>query len=94
MIRTGKGFYNKYRNYILLNKSIIISGTAALIVGTFFTQFYSQYNKNNFLNSIFTLFVEYSIYIPLFALFFYYDNKSKYVDPVTGAKKMRILKMI
>ena len=92
MIRTGKGFYNKYRNYILLNKSIIISGTAALIVGTFFTQFYSQYNKNNFLNSIFTLFVEYSIYIPLFALFFYYDNKSKYVDPVTGAKKNENIK--
>jgi hypothetical protein len=86
MINTGKGFYNKYRSYILLNKSIIIAGTAALIVGIFFTEFYSDYNKNNFLNSIITLFVEYSVYIPLFALFFYYDNKSRYVDPVTGEK--------
>ena len=86
MINTGKGFYNKYRSYILLNKSIIIAGTAALIVGIFFTEFYSDYNKNNFLNSIVTLFVEYSVYIPLFALFFYHDNKSRYVDPVTGEK--------
>lgn len=86
MINIGKGFYNKYRRYILLNKSIIIAGTAALIVGIFFTEFYSDYNKNNFLNSLVTLFVEYSIYIPIFALFFYYDNKSRYVDPVTGEK--------
>jgi hypothetical protein len=87
MRRIGKGFYNKYRNYILLNKSIIIAGIAALIVGTLFTEFYSKYEKNNFFNSIITLTVEYSIYIPIFALFFYHDNKNKYVDPVTGLKK-------
>lgn len=82
----GKGFYNKYRNYILLNKSIIIAGTAALIVGTISTQFYSKYDDNNFFNSIVTLTVEYSVYIPIFVLFFYYDNKNKYVDPVTGVR--------
>ena len=82
----GKGFYNKYRNYILLNKSIIIAGIAALIVGIIFTEFYSKYDKNNFFNSIVTLTVEYSVYIPLFALFYYHDNKNKYVDPVTGVR--------
>ena len=86
MRHVGKGFYNKYRNYVLLNKSIIIAGIAALIVGTFFTEFYSKYDKNNFSNSIVTLSVEYLIYIPLFALFFYYDNRNKYVDPVTGVR--------
>jgi len=50
MRHIGKGFYNKYRNYILLNKSIIIAGIAALIVGTLFTEFYSTYEKNNFFN--------------------------------------------
>jgi len=82
----GKGFYNKYRNYILLNKSITIAGIAALIVGTIFTEFYSKFDDNNFFNAIVTLTVEYSVYIPLFALFFYYDNKSKYLDPVTGVR--------
>jgi len=86
MIRNGRKFYNKYKDYILFNKNIIIAGTAALFVGIFFTQFYAQNNKDNFLNSIVTLSVEYAIYIPLFALFFYFDNKGRYVDPLTGEK--------
>jgi hypothetical protein len=92
MMRYGKKFYNKYKSYILFNKNIIIAGTAALIVGIFFTQLYAQHSNNNFLNSIVTLFVEYGIYIPLFALFFYFDNKSRYVDPLTGEKNYAIIK--
>ena len=92
MRHIGKGFYNKYRNYILLNKSIIVAGIAALIVGTIFTEFYSKYEKNNFFNSIVTLTVEYSIYIPIFALFFYLDNKNKYIDPVTGLRNKVVIK--
>jgi hypothetical protein len=91
-MRYGKKFYNKYKDYILFNKNIIIAGTAALIVGTFFTQFFAQQSKDNFLNSIVTLFVEYGIYIPLFALFFYFDNKSRYVDPLTGEKNYANIK--
>ena len=92
MRHIGKGFYNKYRNYILLNKSIIVAGIAALIVGTIFTEFYSKYEKNNFFNSIVTLTVECSIYIPIFALYFYHDNKNKYVDPVTGLRNKAVIK--
>jgi hypothetical protein len=92
MRQIGKGFYNKYRNYILLNKSIIVAGIAALIVGTIFTEFYSKYEKNNFFNSIVTLTVEYSIYIPIFAIYFYHDNKNKYVDPVTGLRNKAVIK--
>lgn len=92
MMRYGKKFYNKYKDYILFNKNIIIAGTAALIVGIFFTQFFAQQSKDNFLNSIVTLFVEYGIYIPLFALFFYFDNKSRYVDPLSGKKNYAIIK--
>jgi hypothetical protein len=92
MMRYGKEFYNKYKNYILFNKNIIIAGTAALIAGTFFTEFYAQQTKNNFLNSIATLTVEYAVYIPLFALFFYFDNKSRYIDPSTGKKNYENIK--
>jgi len=92
MMRYGKKFYNKYKNYILFNKNIIIAGTAALIVGIFFTQFFAQQSKDNFLNSIVTLLVEYAVYIPLFALFFYIDNKARYVDPLTGEKNYANIK--
>src|SRR6476620_2580307 len=73
-----KTFYNKYKNYILFNKNIIIAGTAALIVGIFFTQLFAQHNENNLLNSISTLGVEYAVYIPIFGLLFYIDNKNRY----------------
>ncbi len=92
MMHYGKKFYNKYKDYILFNKNIIIAGTAALIVGTFFTQSYAQHTENNFLNSIATITVEYAIYIPLFALFFYFDNKSRYVDPLSGKKNYANIK--
>lgn len=91
-MRYRRSFYNRYRNYILFNKNIIISGTLAFIVGTFFTQFYSQYEKNNFVNSIVTLSVEYAIYIPIFAFLYYLDNKEKYVDPKSGKKKYTNIK--
>lgn len=92
MMQYGKKFYNKYKNYILFNKNIFIAGIAALIVGTFFTQFYAQQNKNNFLNSLVTLSVEYAVYIPLFALFFYFDNKNRYIDSSNGKKNYQNIK--
>ena len=92
IMRYGKNFYRKYKDYILFNKNIIVAGTAALIVGTFFTQFYAQQTKNNFLNAIVTLSVEYAVYIPLFGLFYYFDNKEKYVDPLSGKKNYAIIK--
>jgi hypothetical protein len=95
MMRYRKNFYNKYKNYILFSKNIIIAGAAAFVVGIFFTQLYAQHSNNNFLNSIFTLAVEYAKYIPIFGLFFYFDNKSRYVDSSSAKKKiMQILKVI
>ena len=91
-MRYGKEFYRKNKNYILFNKNIIIAGIAALIVGTFFTQFYSQQNKNNFLNSIVTLSVEYAVYLPLFGIFYYLDNRGRYVDPLSGKKNYANIK--
>ena len=81
-----KKFYQKHRDYILLNKNILISGILAFFGGAAFTQVYSQYDSNNLTNSLLTLGAEYGIYIPLFAVLFYFDNKDKYVDPITGKR--------
>ncbi|MBA3750908.1 MAG: hypothetical protein H0X03_08490 [Nitrosopumilus sp.] len=81
-----KRFYYKYRNYILFNKNIIISGIFAFFGGALFTQLYTQYDSNNFTNSLVTLSIEYGIYIPLFALLFYLNNRQNYLDVSTGKK--------
>jgi hypothetical protein len=70
---------------------MIVSGIFAFIVGTFFTQFYAQYEKNNFVNSIVTLSVEYAVYIPLFGFLYYLDNKEKYINQ-SGKKNYAIIK--
>ena len=95
--RVGSGqktrrFYDKYRNYILFNKNIILSGTVALFVGALSTQLYAQNDSNNLVNSIVTLSIEYGVYIPLFAILFYMDNKQRYIDPVTQKKDYSIIK--
>ena len=88
----SKRFYQHYRDYILLNKNILVSGVFAFFGGALFTQFYAQYDNNNLSNSIVTLSVEYAIYIPLFALLFFMDNRNRYVDPLTGKKDKKRIK--
>jgi hypothetical protein len=88
----SKRFYQHYRDYILLNKNILVSGVFAFFGGALFTQLYAQYDNNNLSNSIVTLSVEYVIYIPLFALLFYMDNRNRYVDPLTGRKDKKRIK--
>jgi hypothetical protein len=88
----SKRFYQHYRDYILLNKNILVSGVFAFFGGALFTQLYAQYDNNNLSNSVVTLSVEYAIYIPLFALLFYMDNRNRYVDPLTGRKDKKRIK--
>jgi hypothetical protein len=79
-------FYDKYRNIILFNKNLLVSGIISFLVGALFTQIYAQYDGNDIVNSLITLVIGYGIYIPLFAFLFYRDNKAKYIDFITGKK--------
>ena len=85
--------YNKYKDLILFNKNIIIAGICAFISAAFVTQmYYVYYDKNHFANSIVALSAEYSVYIPLFALLFYIDNRHRYIDPLTGKKDFKTIR--
>ncbi|HEU4446447.1 MAG TPA: hypothetical protein VFR94_17375 [Nitrososphaeraceae archaeon] len=77
-----KKFYQKHRDYILLNKNILISGILEFFGGAAFTQVYSQHDSNNLTNSLMTLGAEYGIYIPLLAVLFYFDNKDNMLIPL------------
>jgi hypothetical protein len=79
-------FYQKYKNLLLFNKNLILSGRAAFFSGAIFTQLLAQQqaeNSNNLLNAAATLLLEYGAYIPLFGILFYLDNKHRYTDPIT-----------
>ena len=85
-------FYHKYKDNILFNKNLLISGIISFLVGALFTQIYAQYGENHVVNSLITLIIGYAVYIPLFAFLFYRDNKAKYVDPQTGKKNSSRIK--
>jgi hypothetical protein len=60
-------FYQKYKNLLLFNKNLILSGRAAFFSGAIFTQLLAQQqaeNSNNLLNAAATLLLEYGAYIP------------------------------
>jgi hypothetical protein len=85
--------YNKYKDLILLNKNIIVAGICAFVSAAFVTQFYyTQYNESHIANSVVALISEYSVYIPIFGLLFYRDNRYRYINPLTGKKDFKTIK--
>ena len=82
----GAGFFRRYRNAILFNKNLIISGAAGLLASAYASHLYSLYDDNDLANSVVALATEYAVYLPLFSFLFYVDNRSRYVDPQTGRK--------
>lgn len=83
------GFFRKYRDAVLFNRNLIISGAGGFFASVYVSQLYAQYDDNDFVNSAAALAVEYAVYIPVFATLFYVDNRSKYVDPATGRRDSR-----
>jgi hypothetical protein len=82
---TSPGFFKKYSDAIKFNRNIVIAGLAALLTSTLVSQA-SHESTGDLGNSAVALATEYSVYIPAFALLFYLDNRSKYVDRATGKK--------
>ena len=87
-----QNFFQRYRKVILFNKNLILSGVISFLAGALTTQIYALFDSNNLSNALITLLIGYCVYIPLFAFLFYRDNKSRYVDPLTGNKNSKNVK--
>jgi len=69
-----------------------MAGICALLAAAYVTQAsYLTYNKSNITNSIVGLTTEYGVYLPIFALLFYLDNRYRYVDPLTGTRNHKVI---
>jgi len=85
--------YNKYKDLIFFNKNIIIAGVCSFFSAAFVTQlYYTYYSKSHITNCIIALTIEYSVYMPLFGILFYIDNRYRYTDPLTGKKDFKTIK--
>jgi hypothetical protein len=86
-------FYQQYKDSILFNKNLIISGVCSLVLTAIITQYY-YYNthSNNFQVSLVSLLVEYAIETPIFAILYYIDNKRIYINAQTGRADWNVIR--
>lgn len=82
-------FFTRYKDAILFNRNLIISGAGGSLASAYISQLYAEAGSSDFANSAVALAVEYGVYIPTFSILFYVDNRKKYVDQATGKHNSR-----
>lgn len=66
----------KYKEYLKLNKNILFGYVASVVISAIAAQLLSE--QENYLNTTFTLLVDYSVYLSTFGGLYYIDNRKKY----------------
>ena len=67
----------KYNKYFSLNKNILIAFTASIIISAIVAQVLSE--QAAYLNTSYTLLVDYLVYFSTFGSLYYLDNRKKYL---------------
>ncbi len=67
----------QYKEYIKLNKNILLGFTASIIISAIAAQLFSE--QAHYLNATLTLMVDYVVYFSTFGILFHFDNRKKYV---------------
>lgn len=67
----------KYKEYLRLNKNILLGFLASIAVSAIVAQEFS--NQQSYVNATITLGVDYIVYFSTFGVLFYFDNKKKYL---------------
>ena len=66
----------EYKDYLKLNKNILFGYAASVVISAIAAQLLSE--QENYLNTTFTLMVDYSVYLSTFGGLYYVDNRKKY----------------
>ena len=70
---------NRPREYLLFNRNILIGFTGAFLTGAGTSQAITRFTSP-VVNSLISLVVETSVFLAIFGILFYVDNKDKFVD--------------
>ncbi len=87
-----KTFYYKYRNIILFNKNLILAGIITAVADIFIVNYASSIFVSNYLIiSGISLVGDFLIYNILVIIFYFFDNRSQYINSY-GIKNKQKLK--
>jgi hypothetical protein len=67
----------KYREYLKLNKNVLLGFLGSIIISAIAADYFGD--QASYLNSSFTLIVDYAVFFSIFCGLFYLDNRKKYV---------------
>ena len=79
----------KYKEYLRLNKNILLAFAASIIISAIAADYFSD--QYDYLNTTLTLVVDYGVFFSTFGILFYIDNRKKYRTE-TGQLKKSLLK--
>ena len=82
-----------YQKYFMLNKNILVAFAASIIISAIVAHLLSE--QADYLNTTYTLFVDYVIYFSVFGGLYYLDNRKKYLHESNNSKlKHDLIKII
>jgi hypothetical protein len=70
---------NRLKEYLLFNRNILIGFSGAFLSGAATSQGIARFTSPP-VNSLISLVVETSLFLAIFGILFYFDNKDKFVD--------------
>ncbi|MGQ0606141.1 MAG: hypothetical protein ACT4OD_04195 [Candidatus Nitrosotenuis sp.] len=79
-----------YRQYIILNKNLILAFIVAITVSALVAQSLSDHAS--YVNSSYTVVVDFVVFYSTFSFLFYFDNRKKYRDESGKLEKARLKK--
>jgi hypothetical protein len=78
----------KYQEYFKLNKNILIAFSASIVLSAIIAQILSE--QADYLNTTYTLIVDYVVYFSTFGGLYYLDNRKKYLLESGEIDKIRL----
>jgi hypothetical protein len=70
---------NRLKEYLLFNRNILVGFTGAFLTGAGTSQAITRFTSP-VVNSLISLVVETSVFLAIFGILFYFDNKDEFVD--------------
>ena len=67
----------KYQEYLKLNKNVFLGFLASVIISAVAADYFGD--QADYLNSSFTLIIDYAVFFSVFGGLYYFDNRKKYV---------------
>ena len=84
-----KSVIEKYKDYVTLNRNLVVSIVSAMFVSALFSQ--AVKGQTEYINATLTIIVSYAVYYLVFGILYYRDNKEKYITKTgkVNRKKLR-----